>query len=120
MAARNLVAWRYTDDNGQEYVRRADALLVGQQGDNDPLIAIGGSTAAGLVPYTEMPRNLRPRRVVGVDSGGYVGSAVVYTLAAFDAIVVNQTTFSVLDAGGSAHVCTVKAKQHEGAHGTIR
>jgi hypothetical protein len=120
MAVRNFVPWRYTDRYGQVYVRRADALLVGQQGDNDPDIAVGGSSAAGLVPYTEMPRNLRPRRAVGKDSGGYKGSIVIYTETAMNAIIVNQTTFSVLDAGGTAHVCTVKALQSEGPHGTIQ
>jgi hypothetical protein len=119
MAVRNFVAWRYTDDNGATFVRRADALQVGQQGDNDPDIAVGGSSAAGLVPYTEMPRNLRPRRAVGVDGTGYKGSVVIYTRTAYDAIVVNQTTFSVLDAGGTSHVCTVKSLRPEGAHGTI-
>jgi hypothetical protein len=119
MAVRNFVAWRYTDDNGATFVRRADALQVGQQGDNDPDIAVGGSSAAGLVPYTEMPRNVKPRKAVGVDAGGYKGSVVIYTRTAYDAIVVNQTTFSVLDAGGTAHTCTVKSKSPEGAHGTI-
>jgi hypothetical protein len=119
MAIRNFVAWRYTDDNGQVFVRRADALLTAQQGDNDPDIAVGGSTATGLVPYTEMPRNLRPRSVSGVDGGGYKGKVVIYDPAAFTAIVVNQTTFVVHDGGGTAHTCTVKSKTPEGAHGTI-
>jgi len=48
VAVRNLVAWRYTDDNGQVFVRRADSLLTAQQGDNAPDIAVGGSSAAGL------------------------------------------------------------------------
>jgi len=119
MAVRNFVAWRYTDNNGATFVRRADALQVGQQGDNDPLIAVGGSSAAGLVPYNEMPRNLRPRYASGVDAGGYKSRIVIYTKAAYDAIVVNQTTFSVLDAGGTAHVCTVKSLSPEPPHGTI-
>lgn len=120
MAARDLVAWTYTDDNGQDFVRRADSLLVAQQGDNNPLIAVGGASAATLTPYTEMPRNLRPRHVNGKDGGGYKGSAVIYDPAAFGAIVVNQTTFVVHDAGGTAHTCTVKSKVQEKPHGTIQ
>lgn len=119
MAVRNFVAWRYTDDNGQVFVRRADSLLVAQQGDNDPDIAVGGSSAAGLVPYTEMPRNFRPRTVSGVDGTGYKGRVVIYDPASYTAIVVNQTTFVVHDGGGGAHTCTVKGKSAEGAHGTI-
>jgi len=119
VAVRNLVAWRYTDDNDQVFVRRADSLLTAQQGDNAPDIAVGGSSAAGLVPYTEMPRNLRPRSVSGVDGGGYKGKVVIYDPAAFVAITVNVTTFVVHDAGGGAHTCTVKSKSPEGAHGTI-
>jgi hypothetical protein len=120
MAVRNFVPWQYTDRNGQNFVRRADSLQVAQQGDNNPDIAVGGVSAASTVPYTEMPRNLRPRRAVGKDAGGYKGSIVVYTETAFNNIVVNVTTFSVLDAGGTAHVCTVKALQGEGPHGTIQ
>lgn len=119
MAARNFVAWRYTDRRGQVYVRRADALQVAQQGDNDPEIAVGGSSAAGLVPYTEMPRNLKVRKVSGVDGTGYKGSCVIYDEAAFSAIVVNQTTFIVHDAGGSAHTCTVKSMHSEDPNGAI-
>ncbi len=119
MAVRNFVAWRYTDDNDQVFVRRADSLLTAQQGDNNPDIAVGGSSAAGLIPYTEMPRNLRPRAVSGVDGGGYKGRAVIYDPTAFAAIVVNQTTFVVHDGGGTPHTCTVKAKHGEGPHGTI-
>ena len=120
MAARNFVAWVYTDDNGQDYVRRADVSLTLQQGDNNPLIALGGSDGSVLVPPTEMPRNLKPRKVYGRDGGGYRGSAVVYTASALLAIVPNQTTFIVHDAGGTPHTCVVKSKVGEPPHGTIQ
>ena len=120
MAARNFVGWRYTSDAGDVFVRRADSLLTAQQGDNAPLIAVGGSSAAGLAVYSEMPRNLVPRHVTGWAADLVTRSCVIYTKEALAAITVGTTTFQVLDAGGAAKVCTVHALHGEKPRGAIK
>lgn len=120
MARRNFVAWRYASDDGNVYVRRVDSRMTAQQGDNAPDIALGGSSAAGLSPYAEMPRNIKPRVVLGKEAGvDYRATAVVYTPAAMAAIVTGTTTFVSYDAGGTAHTCVVLGKRGEAPHGTI-
>lgn len=120
MAQTNFVAWRYTDKQGSTFVRRADSRMTAQQGDNAPLGAIGGSSAAGLSPYTEMPRNLRPRYARVKEAGqAFTARVVIYTKAALDALVPGTTTFKVYDGGGGEHVCTVLDTVDEGPTGAI-
>lgn len=111
MAVRDMKSWVYTANSGKQYVRRADSLLVAQQGDNAPLIAIGGAEYDGSPALDEMPRNLSPRKVFGKEGGAaYTAYAVVYTEAALAAITVGTTTFVVKDGGGTNHTITVKEK----------
>jgi hypothetical protein len=120
MAQRNFVAWRYTDDNGVEYVRRADAALVAQQGDNAPLGAVGGSSAAGLSPYEEMPANLKPRYAICKEAGvAFRANVVIYDPAAMAALTTGTTTFVVRDGGGTNHTVVVLAKHQEQPRGAI-
>ena len=108
MAQRNFVAWRYTSKDGTVYVRRADATLTAQQGDNNPLGAVGGSSAAGLSPYAEMPANLKPRHAICKEAGvAFRANVVIYTSAALQALIPGTTTFVVRDGGGSNHTVTV-------------
>lgn len=114
MARRNFVAWTYTADDGTDYTRRVDDRLTAQQGDNAPLIALGGAAATGATLAREMPRNLKPRTVLGHETGTtYSATAVVYTEAALAAITPGVTTFVSHDAGGGAHTCLVKEKRGE-------
>lgn len=111
MAARDFKSWLYTANSGQQYVRRADSLLVAQQGDNAPLIAVGGAEYDGSPVKDEMPRNLSPRKVFGKQAAStFTAYTVIYTEAALAAITVGTTTFAVLDAGGTSHTCVVKEK----------
>lgn len=120
MAQRNYVAWRYTDNNGVEYVRRANSLLTAQQGDNAPLGAVGGSSAAGLSPYEEMPRNLTPRHAICKEAGQpFRANVVIYTEAALSALTTGTTTFVVKDAGGTDHTVVVLDKAGERPRGVI-
>lgn len=120
MAQRNFVAWRYTDKQGTVYVRRADSRMTAQQGDNDPLGAVGGSSASGLTPYEEMPRNLSPRYAIVKEAGAaFRAKVVIYTKAALDALVIGTTTFSVYDGGGTAHTCVVLETVDEKPRGAI-
>lgn len=121
MAKRNMVAWRYTDDLGSIYVRRADAAYTAQQGNNAPLGSVGGSSAAGLTPYAEMPRNLTPRAVESAVAGTeFAAWIVVYDPATYAAIQAGTTTLDFRDAGGTVHTGTVIAKRGERPRGTIR
>jgi len=121
MAIRDFVAWRYTANSGKVYVRRADSLLTAQQGNNNPLGAVGGSSASGLSPYDEIPRNLRPRHAICKESGvAYTANVVIYTEAALAALITGTTTFDVLDAGGGVHTVTVIDKSGEKPRGAIR
>lgn len=113
MAARDFKSWLYTANSGTQYVRRADSLLTAQQGDNAPLIAFGGAEYTGSPAKDEMPRNLTPRKVYGLDSSKVGYYAVVYTEAALAAITVGTTTFVIKDAGGTNHTCTVAEKVGE-------
>lgn len=114
MAARNFVAWTYTADDGTDYTRRADSRYTTQQGDNAPLVAVGGAAATGATLAREMPRNLEPRFVLGHETGTtYSAKLVVYTEAALAAITPGTTTFVSYDAGGTAHTCLVKEKHGE-------
>lgn len=120
MAQRDFVAWRYTDDLGEVYVRRADSRMTAQQGDNAPLIAVGGSSASGLTPYQEMPRNLKPRTAIVKESGQpFRARVVIYTPAAMAALTTGTTTVQVYDAGGTAHTCVVLGKAQERPRGVI-
>lgn len=120
MAQRNFVAWRYTSKDGTVYVRRADSRMTTQQGDNAPLGAVGGSSAAGLTPYAEMPRNLKPRHAIVKEAGAaFRANVVIYTKAALDALTIGTTTFSVYDAGGTAHTCVVLDTADEAPRGVI-
>ena len=119
MARRNFVAWRYKTSNDVEYVRRADSRLVTQLND-DGNPKVGGSTAAGLSPYEEMPRNLKPRHVVVKETGvDFKTSVVIYTQAAMDLLLTGTSTINVFDAGGTSHTCVVLEKVGEGARGPI-
>lgn len=120
MASINLVAWRYTDDNGQVYVRRADSRMTTQQGDNAPTGAVGGESAAGLSPYEEMPRNLKPRTAIVKEVGAaFKARVVIYTKAALDALTTGTTTFTVYDRAGGTHTCVVLDRAHERPRGVI-
>lgn len=120
MAARNFVAWRYTDNNGVVYVRRANSLLTAQQGDNAPLGAVGGSSAAGLSPYEEMPANLKPRHAICKEAGQpFKANVVIYTKEALDALTTGTTTFVVKDLGGTDHTVVVLDKSPEPPRGVI-
>jgi len=120
MAVRNFLAWRYTAKDGTVYVRRADSRMTAQQGDNDPDGAVGGSSAAGLSPYREMARNIKPRHAICKEAGAaFRGNVVIYTKAALDALVTGTTTFLIYDAGGTAHTCVVLDTVDEGARGVI-
>lgn len=111
MAQRDFKSWLYTANSGQQYVRRADSNLVAQQGDNAPLIAVGGAEYDGSPGRDEMPRNLTPRKVFGKQVGSaFTAYTVIYTEAALAAITANTTTFQVVDAGGTVHTCVVKEK----------
>jgi hypothetical protein len=117
MAKRAFVKWRYKDDLGVEYVRRADTFLTTQlDGSSNPVV--GGSSAAGLTPYSEMPANLKPRYVTGADSGGYVGKIVIYDPAVFLALT-SATTINVRDGGGTSHAIPCQNKIGEKPRGTI-
>ena len=119
MAARDFIPWRYTDDNGVTYVRRADKFITDQlDGGGDP--KVGGSSAAGLSPYEEMPRNLRPRYVAGKEaSTGYVGKVVIYDPAVFLALTP-ATTINVRDGGGTSHAIPCTNKVSEAPRGAIQ
>lgn len=120
MAQRNFVAWQYTDDRGLDYIRRADSRMTVQQGDNNPLGAVGGATGAGVTPYEEMPRNLKPRHAIVKEAGvAFRAQVVIYTRAALDALITGTTTFLVYDAGGTAHTCVVLDKSDERPQGVI-
>jgi hypothetical protein len=120
MAARNFVAWRYTSKDGSVYVRRADSLLTAQQGDNNPLGAVGGSSAVGLSPYAEMPRNLKPRHAICKEAGvAYRANVVIYDKASLDALIIGTTTFVVHDGGGTPHTVTVLDTADEAPRGVI-
>ena len=120
MASINMVAWRYESDDGNTYVRRADSRLTTQQGDNAPLGAVGGSSAAGLTPYAEMPRNLRPRKALVKESGQpFKAGVVIYDRDAYDALVTGTTTFAVFDRAGASHTCVVLSKSPEPSRGPI-
>lgn len=120
MAQRNFVAWLYTDKQGVDYVRRADSRMTAQQGDNAPLGAVGGATAAGASPYEEMPRNLKVRRCIVKEVGvAFRANVTIYSPTAFAAIVIGTTTFQVYDGGGTAHTCVVLDKADEGLRAPI-
>ncbi len=120
MAQRDFVAWRYTANNGVVFVRRADGRMTVQQGDNAPLGAVGGSSAAGLSPYDEMPRNLKVRHAITKQTGtAFRANVTIYTEAALAALVTGTTTFQVYDAGGTAHTCVVLDKAGERPRGVI-
>lgn len=121
MAARNFVGWRYTDNLGNVYVRRADSRYTTQQGDNAPLGATGGSSAAGLSPYTEMPRNLKPRVALCSETGtAFRARIVINTRAALEALTTGTTTFQAYDGGGTAHTVVVDDISDERPRGTIK
>lgn len=121
MAVRNFLSWLYTANSGTQYVRRADDALVAQQGDNAPLIAVGGVEYTGTPAKDEMPRNLVPRHVFGKQAAStFVASTVVYTEAALAAITVGTTTFVVRDAAGTNHTCVVTEKIGEKPRRAIR
>lgn len=120
MAARNFLAWDYEANDGTHYTRRADSRYTSQQGDNAPLIAVGGAAATGAVLAREMPRNLKPRYVRGHETGTtYSANMVVYSRAALAAITPGTTTFASYDAGGTSHTCLVKAVYGEGGQRII-
>lgn len=120
MAQRNFVAWRYTDKQGTVFVRRADSRMTTQQGDNAPLGAVGGSSAAGLSPYEEMPRNLKPRYAIVKEAGAaFRAKVVIYSETALTDLVIGTTTFQVYDAGGTGHTCVVLETVGEAPRGAI-
>lgn len=123
MAQRNFVAWRYTTKKGSVFARRADSRLVAQQGNNNPLGAVGGSAAAGLTPYEKMPRNIRPRVAICAEEGtDFAARVVIYTPAAYTALAAQTgtATFQVYDAGGTAHTCLVTDVVDEAPSRTIK
>lgn len=115
MAARNFVAWRYTAKSGKVYVRRADNFIVTQMTGGDPdKPKVGGSTAAGLAPYDEMPANIRPRAFLCKEAGvSYRATVVCYDPDAYNDVVLGTTTINVRDGGGATHTCVVLDKRDE-------
>ena len=121
MALRNFVAWKYTDDNGVDYVRRADAFFTSQVAALPATGGVGGATAAGLTPYEELPRNLKPRAVLAaVAGGGPAAWIVIYDPSTYAAIVSGTTTLDFRDGGGTTHTGTVIEKRGEKPRGVIR
>jgi hypothetical protein len=121
MAARNFVAWRYTDDNGQVFVRRADTFFTSQTAALPATGGVGGSSAAGLTPYEEMPRNLKPRRVLCVVAGGGPAAwVVIYDPTTYNDIVTGTTTLDFRTADGVSHTGVVIEKAGERPRGAIR
>lgn len=121
MALRNMVAWRYTDDNGQVFVRRADTFFTSQVASLPDTGGVGGSTAAGLSPYEEMPRNLKPRAVLAnVAGGGPAAWIVIYDPTTYADIVTGTTTLNFRDGGGTSHTGVVIEKRGEKPRGVIR
>jgi hypothetical protein len=103
MAARDFVKWVYTTKDGDNFRRRADAFITTQlDGSSNP--KVGGAAATGAVA-NPMPRNYRPRRWHGSDSGGYKGSVVCYTETA-PLLTDHTLTINVRDASGTSHTLT--------------
>jgi hypothetical protein len=114
MAARNLVAWTYTDDNGQAYTRRVDAFYSAQAD-------LGGAAASGATLLREMPRNLKPRAVnVYHAASGQSNWVVCNTNAAYAALTVGTSEIDIRNGGGDVVTGIVRAKRGERPRGTIR
>jgi hypothetical protein len=122
MPQRDFVPWRYTSKRGSHFVRRADTRYTSQQGPL-PVGSVGGQSAIGLAPYQEMPRNLTPRVAIVTEPGtGYTARVVIYDAATAQAIAESATTvtFTVHDAGGTAHTCNVTDVVDEKAERVIK
>lgn len=120
MPARDFVAWTYTDDNGVDYTRRADAFYT-TQAVSAPAQSVGGSAASGATLLAEMPRNLKPRAVYAWVTADSVGAwIVIYDPTKFAAIVTGTSTLNFRDGGGGSHTGIVVQKRGERPRGTIR
>lgn len=120
MAKRDFVAWTYTDDNGVDYTRRADAFFTSQVV-AAPAQSVGGAAASGATLLREMPRNLKPRAVFAYDAGAALGAwVVIYDPAKYTAITTGTSTIDFRDASGASHTGVVLEKRGERPRGTIR
>jgi hypothetical protein len=106
MAARDLGPWKYTADDGTEYVRRADKFITGQTVGDPAVAKVGGESGAAVAPYRALPRSLRPRALYCSGSGGYKATVVIYDAATYAAALAAPITLNVRDAGGTSHSVT--------------
>jgi hypothetical protein len=114
MAARDLVAWTYTDDNAVTYTSRADAFYTAQAG-------VGGSTATGATLQRERPRNLKPRAAnVYHAASGQANWVTIYDPTAYAALVTGTTEIDIRNGGGDVVTGIVRAKRGERPRGTIK
>lgn len=91
----NLIAWTYTDDNGDDYRMAAKKAITDQQ--NGALATkVGGSAAASTVP--RLPKHIKPRRRYVVSAGGVRRAVVCYDRTC-DLWAVDATTITLVTGG---------------------
>jgi len=94
MSSQNKVAWKYTSDDGVEYVRFASKAITDQLDTGTP--KVGGEAADGT--EEPMPRSFKPRKALVSTAAGILRSVVAYTNTA---LILTKGTAITLETGGS-------------------
>jgi len=90
----------YESDGGTDYKTQVDSDRFGETG-------FSWAAPTGALP--QMPRGFVPRHVVGIDTAGFRGTAVVPHLTSTLWTGV-ATVFNIEGSDGTTYVCTVTQK----------
>lgn len=104
--ANTIKAVVYTSNAGHDYVTGMDSEVFAQNNAGGTAPKVGGSAYDGTPRLDVLPRNLRPRTVQVDDGAGYTRDVVCLTNTA-PLWTGAETTITVEDSDGVAHVCTV-------------
>jgi hypothetical protein len=110
----NVIAWKYTDDEGNFYRLRAKKAITDQlNGSSDP--KVGGEAADQSIALP--PRGFRPRKRY-VTYNGLIRSVVCYDTTC-DLWAVANTTVSLQTAGDTQSFTATKMRLSERVRGGI-
>ena len=104
--ANTIQAVVYTSNAGHDYVTGMNSEVFSQLNAGGTAPKVGGSAYDGTPRLDVLPRNLRPRTVQVDDGAGYTRDVVCLTTDA-PLWTGAETSITIEDSDGAAHVCTV-------------
>lgn len=110
----NIVAWKYTDDEGNEYRLRAKKAITDQV-NGSLAVKVGGAAADVTIPLP--PRGFKPR-VRYVAAGGVVRQVVCYDTTC-DLWATPGTTIEIQTGGNATSFTATRGRRSEKVRGGI-